>query len=148
MMLQKYLKLVFPFERSILCATFELHYLFPGMIKRGIYIQRISIILLLLFIIPLAGRPEISRTKPPLREFTINGDSVIFPPFPAHLKLDFRHRNISFVFAPSDSAGLRFFLMGFDNEWSQISVTGFKEYTNLPAGKYILKVKPVSDTDG
>jgi adenylate cyclase len=118
------------------------------MIKRGIYIQGISIILLLLFFIPLSGRPEISRAKPQLREFTINGDSVIFPPFPAHLKLDFRHRNISFVFSPSDSAGLRFFLEGFDNEWSQISVTGFKEYTNLPAGKYILKVKPVSDTDG
>ncbi len=43
-----------------------------------------------------------------------------------------------------DSIDYQFFLEGFDKEWSSWKRTGFKEYTNLPAGKYKFKVRYIN----
>lgn len=46
--------------------------------------------------------------------------------------------NIAFQAGPEGSFDYRFFLEGFDKKPSRWLKSGFKEYTNLPAGKYIL----------
>lgn len=52
---------------------------------------------------------------------------------------DYDHNNLYFEVENGDSASVRFFLEGFDTEWSRWSNSGYKEYTNLPAGDYILR---------
>jgi adenylate cyclase len=86
--------------------------------------------------------------EPLLRQITINGDSVInfpeegkIPSDYRDLVLDFRHKNITFQVAASDTLAYCFMLRGFDNDWSAWQTSGFKEYTNLPVGKYSLSVR-------
>src|SRR4030042_1227881 len=81
---------------------------------------------------------------PALERIIINGDSVISitqeNPASGMLKLDHRHKNVAFELGKEDSLVYRFLLEGFDDDWSRWNETGFKEYTNLPAGKYKLRV--------
>ncbi len=86
--------------------------------------------------------------EPFLRQVTINGDSVInfleegkIPSDYRDLVLDYRHKNIAFQLAAPDTLAYCFMLQGFDNDWSTWQTTGFKEYTNLPVGKYSLSVR-------
>lgn len=46
-------------------------------------------------------------------------------------------RSFSFILKNSEEAEYRFFLEGFDNDWTGWRSTGMKEYTNLPPGKYV-----------
>jgi len=82
--------------------------------------------------------------SPALERIIINGDSIISitqeNPASGMLKLDHRHKNVAFELGKEDSLVYRFLLEGFDDDWSQWNETGFKEYTNLPAGKYKLRV--------
>ncbi|MBN2862088.1 MAG: hypothetical protein JXN62_02935, partial [Bacteroidales bacterium] len=78
--------------------------------------------------------------EPFLKEVIINGDSVIS--FPAgELILDSRHDNIAFCLGGTDSLSFQYYLEGFDKNWTYWLESGFKEYTNLPAGKYSLRVR-------
>jgi adenylate cyclase len=85
--------------------------------------------------------PEI----PALKRIIINGDSIIA--FPSEnladrlLVLDSRHNNVAFELSRGDSLVYMFLLEGFDAQWSQWNETGYKEYTNLPSGKYKLRVR-------
>ncbi len=86
--------------------------------------------------------------EPYLKQVTINGDSVINYPGegeiiagPKDLILDFRRKNISFEVTSTDTMAYRFLLTGFDTDWSDWKTTGFKEYTNLPVGKYTLSLR-------
>jgi adenylate cyclase len=87
---------------------------------------------------------------PSLRHIIINGDSVIAIPAnkadrEIYFKKDFvvshRNNNIAFELEPADTAEYQFFLEGFDRQWTSMKTEGFKEYTNLPAGKYLLRVR-------
>ena len=90
--------------------------------------------------------PEVT---PSIRRILINGDSVIFISDSSrvpdedqrqYIVLNHRFNNVEFELQP-DSIDYQFFLEGFDKSWSSWKRTGFKEYTNLPAGKYQFKVR-------
>ncbi|MGD0340758.1 MAG: adenylate/guanylate cyclase domain-containing protein [Bacteroidales bacterium] len=103
-------------------------------------------ILLISLILPSvlsAGFPSSQEAIPALKQIIINGDSIIPGPCPQNLTLDFRHRNIAFDFTGTDTTTYQFMLVGFDKKWSFPRQSAFMEYTNLPAGKYQLKVRCV-----
>ncbi len=90
----------------------------------------------------------IEDPEPYLSRVIINGDSVIsystdvsVPFVKKNLVLDFRHKNIGFEVSCTDTMAYRFMLRGFDKDFSEWNKTGFKEYTNLPAGKYTLSLQ-------
>lgn len=88
-----------------------------------------------------AGKDEI---KPVLTRIILNGDSVIDMPSGTPTIFDYRHRNIAFELAAPDTLAFRFLLSGFDKEWGPWHDTGYKEYTNLPAGRYKLGVQYIN----
>jgi adenylate cyclase len=94
-----------------------------------------------------------SEPTPSLKRILINGDSVIFisdssrlPPneLRQNIILNYRNNNIIFELQPADSIDYQFFLEGFDKEWSSWKRISFKEYTNLPAGRYLFKIRYIS----
>ena len=114
----------------------------------------LGIVLISFLVKPSAAQtyydPEIT---PSLKRILINGDSVIFysdslltrnPEVKHNLVLSYRNNNITFEVQPSDSINYQFFLEGFDKEWSGWKKITSKEYTNLPAGKYLFKIRYIS----
>ena len=94
-----------------------------------------------------------SEVTPSLKRVLINGDSVIFtldssriqtPEILKNIVLNYRNNNITFELQPADSIYYQFFLEGFDMEWSSWKRVGFKEYTNLHAGRYLFRVRYIS----
>jgi class 3 adenylate cyclase len=94
-----------------------------------------------------------SELTPSLKRVLINGDSVIFASDRSivqnqersqNIVLNYRNNNITFELQPSDSIDYQFFLEKFDKDWSNWKRTGYKEYTNLPAGRYQFKVRYIS----
>ena len=81
--------------------------------------------------------------EPALKRIIINGDSVIRTDItiPDRLVLDYRHHNIAFDIDGTESAVYQYFLEGFDKDWSSWHELGYKEYTNLPPGKYTFSVR-------
>lgn len=82
---------------------------------------------------------------PVLKEIILNGDSVIGIPSGIRttpvITVNKKHNNIGFELEKSDSLVYMFLLEGFDRQWGQWSVYSFKEYTNLPAGRYSFRVR-------
>jgi class 3 adenylate cyclase len=88
---------------------------------------------------------------PVLARIIVNNDSVIEflqdskdPDFLSkkQMSFDFRHNNLIFELASADTLVYLYFLEGFDKDWSSSWLTGnYKEYTNLPAGKYKFRVR-------
>lgn len=87
---------------------------------------------------------------PHLQKIIINGDSVISVPvvvadyekfLKQKLNLDFRKNNILFEISANDSIEFQYHLKGFDKGWSTWKKSNYKEYTNLPVGKYSFYVK-------
>jgi class 3 adenylate cyclase len=113
----------------------------------------IFIFTFILFHIPLkvceAQRYKSSETVPGLAQIIINGDSVIS--FrenkadsilnPVNLILDNRSNNLKFRMAPPGDFEYQFYLRGFDNKWTSWDKSSTKEYTNLPAGDFVLTVR-------
>ena len=107
------------------------------------YLKRNGILFISL-LLPAVSSAGIATNKtevPVLKQIIINGDSIIPGPCRDNLTLDFRHHNIAFDFAGTDTVAYQFFLEGFDKKWSSLKASAYKEYTNLPAGKYQLKVR-------
>jgi adenylate cyclase len=105
----------------------------------------IQVVVLLVAII-LSGASSLCLAKangedPALKRLIINGDSVIDLPAEKEIILDYRHHNIELDLADADSTVFQFFLEGYDVDWSPWLRTDFKEYTNLPAGKYKLHIR-------
>jgi adenylate cyclase len=91
-----------------------------------------------------------SDVTPVIKRILINGDSVVFtsdssriknPELLQNIVLNFRNNNITFELSPSESINYQFFLEGFDKDWSSWKSVSFKEYTNIPAGKYRFKIR-------
>jgi adenylate cyclase len=83
--------------------------------------------------------------KPCLKRIILNGDSVI--EIPSTLKergifngnrliLENRNNNFTFELSANDTLEYRYFLNGFDSEWTPWKKTNYKEYTNIPTGNY------------
>ena len=100
-------------------------------------------------IIPLslcAQLPDSYTENPVFSRITLNNDSVIYlstgPDAPSdrgkEFIFSFRENNISFTVEPEDGFEFQFLLDGFDKNRTQWQKNGFKEYTNLPAGHYII----------
>ena len=88
---------------------------------------------------------SVPQDIPSLQCIYINGDSVILVPanlqerdlfFSRNFILSRRENNLAFEFHESENIGFQFFLKGYDKEWTTWKQFGFKEYTNLPAGRY------------
>jgi len=81
--------------------------------------------------------------EPVLKRIIINGDSVIRADELniTQIVLDFRHHNIAFDIEGTESYVYQYFLEGYDRKWTSWHELGYKEYTNLPPGKYYFKVK-------
>jgi class 3 adenylate cyclase len=98
-----------------------------------------------------AFQPDLNPDKiPSLIRLIINRDSVIEIPglskerdlfFEKGFILKYRDNNITFELEPADTIDYQYFLEGFDKEWSAWKHANFKEYTNLPAGKYLFKIR-------
>jgi class 3 adenylate cyclase len=85
-----------------------------------------------------------------LKRIRINGDSVIFisdssssriEQIRKDITLNYRNHNIVFELQPADSIYYQFFLEGFDKEWTNWKHISYKEYTNIPAGRYRFKIR-------
>jgi class 3 adenylate cyclase len=91
-----------------------------------------------------------SDVTPILKSILINRDSVVYtadsskirnPEPEQNIVLNFRNNNITFELYPSENINYQFFLEGFDKGWSTWKSVNFKEYTNIPAGKYRFKIR-------
>ncbi|MBN2632353.1 MAG: hypothetical protein JXR66_02280 [Bacteroidales bacterium] len=105
---------------------------------------RLQLFILLIFhTFILSASDQEGKINPTLNRVIINGDSVIRPETGDRdiLILDFRHRNIAFDLEVADSAVYQFYLDGYDGGWSVWHELGYKEYTNLPPGRYYFYVR-------
>ncbi len=119
------------------------------------YFVRLRIVFgVILFLAGLITRASVSQVEseftPSIKQILINNDSVLYLPGnsdPNHsevlpgLTLGYRFNNIRIELQPADSVDYQFFLQGFDTDWSNWYRVDFKEYTNLPEGKYIFKIR-------
>ena len=87
---------------------------------------------------------------PILKRILINGDSVVYSadssknkiPEPGqNIVMNYRNNNVTFELSPSENINYQFFLEGFDKDWTSWKSVSFKEYTNLPAGKFRFKIR-------
>ena len=90
---------------------------------------------------------------PALTRIILNNDSIIVvPPILAKREIflsrdfiiSYRNNNILFEVGPSDTIDYQYFLEGFDTDWTEWRKVNFKEYTNLPVGKYVLRTRYIN----
>jgi adenylate cyclase len=103
-----------------------------------------------LSVVSASHRVYINEEVPTLKRIVVNGDSVIKTPenayeaslfFSGTIVLSNRENNITFEFSETDGYEFQYFLDGLDREWNQWKQTNYKEYTNLPAGRYIFHIR-------
>jgi adenylate cyclase len=89
-----------------------------------------------------------SAEDPFLARIIINNDSVIVPDTSRSysslnkvIVFNHKHSNLTFEMDSRDTLNYCFFLKGYDSEWGEWRSGNYKEYTNLPKGKYELRVR-------
>jgi class 3 adenylate cyclase len=99
----------------------------------------------------VVGQIESEKT-PTIRQISVNSDSVLYSSDTSiqtnvirNFTLGHRFNNIRIELEPSDSINYQFYLDGFDKNWSNWDRVNFKEYTNIPAGKYIFKIRYIQN---
>jgi len=114
---------------------------------------RMSLIYIILFtfLAPASAQPANNQENTPsLSRVIINYDSILRPAdltgdkeivFGGKLVLNQHENNIAFEILSEDSVTFRFFLKGFDKEWTPWQKSKIKEYTNLPSGRFLFQVK-------
>lgn len=99
-----------------------------------------------------ARMPE--ETLPVLTKVIIDNDSLLYPDsrpkdydivFGNLIVLNQRDNNIGFEFADSGKYSYQYFLEGFEKKRPGWQNYHFKEYTNIPAGRYIFRVSVKKD---
>jgi len=109
-----------------------------------------SIIILSFLLKASAGQSGYeSGDIPTLRRVLINNDSVIHFSGGSHdqlseITLTSRYNHVIFELQPEDSTDYQYMLTGFDTDWSEWKHVNFKEYTNVPAGRYTFRVKYIN----
>lgn len=116
-----------------------------------VFISRYKHFFLLILLMLCSGNswcPDASSNQQEVyvKRIIINSDSIISLPadtvglnlfFSRGLKLSHRFNNISFEFYGNGRGELRYYLEGFDKKWTLWNNNYNKEYTNLPAARYI-----------
>ena len=112
------------------------------------FCRSLKITLIIALIFPacfLAGNAMTVEEIPILQRIILNGDSVMNISSgndqATEIVINKKFNNVAFELTESDSLSYMYFLEGFDRQWSQWFMTGFKEYTNLPAGRYKFRVR-------
>ncbi|MBG0860362.1 MAG: guanylate cyclase [Bacteroidales bacterium] len=119
---------------------------------RKILFASVIIFLIRMFPGTLSAQPELLAGEDPvLSRIIVNSDSVI--EFTASMSeryqlnkevmtFGFRYNNLIFELTSPDTLVCMYYLEGFDKDWSLSWLSGnYKEYTNLPAGSYKLRVR-------
>jgi adenylate cyclase len=147
---QKYLKLVFPFEQSLLSATFGRRISGYQMVPlRYLTIKTLVLGIILLLTGELCKSVAVASAEDPfLARIIINNDSIIIPDtsrdyYTLNRILVFSHKNnnLTFEMDSRDTMNYCFFLKGYDSGWGEWRSGNYKEYSNLPKGKYELRVR-------
>src|ERR1035437_991869 len=107
---------------------------------------------LFLFLLNATANPVSREAEivPSLRRVLINNDSAIYNSDSSrqntvrNIVIKYRNNNLRFELLPEDSVAYQFFLNGYDRQWSNWGKASFKEYTNLPAGKFIFKIRYIN----
>jgi adenylate cyclase len=119
------------------------------------YSVRYIAFLLVILISSLRGASSspVSTTQndpPALIRIIIANDSVLLVPsdpqkrekfFGRIFVLTHRANDIVFEYSENESFEFQYFLKGFDREWTPLTTRKIKEYTHLPAGKYIFQTR-------
>jgi adenylate cyclase len=96
---------------------------------------------------------SIKAEAPSMRRIVINRDSVISIPengsestrlLNGIIVLSHSGNNITFELSEGDKYEFQYYLKGFDKGWTEFRKTNYKEYTNLPAGRYKLQTRYLS----
>ncbi len=121
----------------------------------GIFYQRQSfrIISATLLLLAAGLSAEGYQDDPAVSRIIIDYDSVICLPGNEYnniktgneIILGARNNNIGFEILPEGRVSYQFFLSGFDRNFTDWQKSGFKEYTNLPPGRYELNVRYRTD---
>jgi class 3 adenylate cyclase len=99
------------------------------------------------------GAQGLSKVPVSPSRIVINNDSVLKPASDrkdfdivteGHLVLSRKGNDISFELPVEEGMSYRYFLEGFDAKWTEWQRYGFKEYTNLSAGRYIFRAEVLS----
>jgi class 3 adenylate cyclase len=161
---QKYSKKCFPFDLIFLSATFGLINSRIGIYRiKGSFIKflfmyyflRLNILCWILSCSVLSAVTSVQQAYgsdelPSVKNIIISNDSILLIPvapeekemfFRQYIVLNHRNSNIAFALQPEDNFEYQYFLGGFDRDWSTWSFRNFKEYTNLPSGKYVFQIK-------
>jgi PAS domain S-box-containing protein len=80
------------------------------------------------------------------KNFNINSHTGL----PVDLILDFSDNNLNFVcsgvfLTAPEELRYRYFLDGFDENWSPLTKSNFANYSNIPPGKYVFKVQATAN---
>ncbi|MCX6300968.1 MAG: triple tyrosine motif-containing protein [Bacteroidia bacterium] len=136
--------MTFPFDQSLLCATF-------GRIISPVdmvFFRNLGLFLILFTGVVSGGTVINDEEFPYLARIIINSDSLITPdtatgyfPLNETMVFNYRHNNLLFEMEYRDTMDYCFFLKGYDEGWGEWRSGNYKEYTNLPAGKYELRVR-------
>jgi len=112
------------------------------------FCRSLKIFLLITLMFPvffLDGNSAGFEKIPVLERIILNGDSVINALSPGSgifvMTINKEYNDVAFQLAEEDSLVYMFFLEGYDRQWSNWYRAGLKEYTNLPSGKYKLRVR-------
>lgn len=96
------------------------------------------------------GKKSVATSDVFLRAIVLDSDSVIritdcylnMPALPeGELIIDHSNKSVTFELTEVDGLLYQFFLEGFDKGWTLPKASGYKEYTNLPAGKYLFHAR-------
>ncbi len=96
------------------------------------------------------GKENIPVGEILLKAVVLDNDSVIgitdsyvnIPAFTGgKLIIDHRNSSISFELTSGEGIEYQYFLEGFDRGWTPRKASNYKEYTNLPAGKYLFQAR-------
>jgi adenylate cyclase len=112
---------------------------------------------LVTFLAASSAQPSNNQENiPSLSRVIINYDSILNPAalskdneivFRNRLVLTQHENNIAFEILAEDNVKFRFFLEGFEKDWTPLKISGIKEYTNLPSGRYLFHVKYLKAQD-
>jgi adenylate cyclase len=102
--------------------------------------SRYFLLTLILMSVICSNAAAIQDYEPFISRIIINNDSVIISP-EEDLIFSSRCSSLFFELVPDEEIVYQYYLDGFDKQWTEWTKYSFKEYTNLPSGKYNFRVR-------
>lgn len=104
------------------------------------------------------GQAVVNQNIPRVSRIITTGDSVLFSSGTdfstnqeevKYISIEYSNNDIIFEMSPDTACSYQYLLEGFERQWSPWRNISFKEYTNLPAGKFTFRVRYIiSGSDG